>query len=161
MPCLPLRAKTNHVCAVTGCSSGLGKAIAETAYKAGHRVVATARNVDGLSYLPDESRVQKLKLDVTSKDSIVKAISDAVQKFGRLDVVVNNAGYAIAGDTEVIPEADSRALLETLFWGPVFLMQEAVRVFREVNAQQGGTVINISSMGGSMTFPGHSFYHAG
>jgi NAD(P)-dependent dehydrogenase (short-subunit alcohol dehydrogenase family) len=105
--------------------------------------------------------VLKLQLDVTSKDSIVKAVGDAVEKFGRLDVAVNNAGYTIMGDTEVIPEADSRTLLETLFWGPVFLIQEVVRVFRDVNPQQGGTVINMSSMGGSITVAGNSFYHAG
>lgn len=124
-------------------------------------MVATARHVDALSYLPDEPRVLKLKLDVTSRDSIVKAVGDAVQKFGQLDVAVNNAGYTIMGDTEAIPEADSRNLLETLFWGPVFLMQEVVRVFREVNPQQGGTVINMSSVGGTMTVAGNSFYHAG
>ncbi|KAK9364577.1 putative oxidoreductase [Lipomyces kononenkoae] len=147
---------------ITGCSSGFGKAIAQTVYNAGHHVVATARNVDALSYLPDESKVLKLRLDVTSKDSIVKAIGTTVETFGRLDVVVNNAGYTVMGDTEVIPETEARLLHETLFWGPIFIMQEVVRVFREVNPQnRGGAVVNISSMGGSITVAGNSFYHAG
>ncbi|KAH8698616.1 putative 3-oxoacyl-reductase [Talaromyces proteolyticus] len=147
---------------VTGCSSGLGKAIVQTALNAGQHVVATARNVDSLSYLPDSKKVLKLRLDVTSKESIVKAIRETVEKHGRLDVVVNNAGYSLTGDTEAIPEEDARQLIETLYWGPVFIMQEAVRVFREVNPPNtGGTVINISSMGGSITVAGNSFYHAG
>jgi NAD(P)-dependent dehydrogenase (short-subunit alcohol dehydrogenase family) len=124
--------------------------------------VATARNTNALSYLSDDSRVLKLSLDVTSKDSITDAIQASVDRFGHLDVVVNNAGYTHMGDTEAIPEADSRLLVETLFWGPVFVMQESVRVFREVNPKhRGGTIVNVSSMGGSMTVPGNAFYHAG
>jgi NAD(P)-dependent dehydrogenase (short-subunit alcohol dehydrogenase family) len=150
---------------VTGCSSGLGKSIAQAVYNLGHSVVATARNMAALSYLPDDSpRVLKFKVDVTSKESIVNAVNATVEKYGRLDVVINNAGYALMGDTESIPEEDARLEVETLFWGPVFLMQEAVRVFREVNNPRhnvGGTVVNITSMGGTITIGGNSFYHAG
>ncbi|GAM39070.1 3-oxoacyl-(acyl-carrier-protein) reductase [Talaromyces pinophilus] len=150
---------------ITGCSSGLGKAFAQAVYNLGHNVVATARNTTSLSYLPDDSpRVLKLKVDVTSKESIVNAVSATVEKYGRLDVVINNAGYAFMGDTESIPEEDARTEVETLFWGPVFLMQEAVRVFREVNNSRhnvGGTIVNITSMGGTVTVAGNSFYHAG
>ena len=66
------------------------------------------------------------------------------------------------GDTEVLPESDARLQMETLFWGPVLITREAVRIFREINpAGRGGTVIQISSIGGYLTFPGSSFYHAG
>uniref|UniRef100_A0A093Y0C1 Putative oxidoreductase n=1 Tax=Talaromyces marneffei PM1 TaxID=1077442 RepID=A0A093Y0C1_TALMA len=150
---------------VTGCSSGLGKSIAQAVYNLGHNVVATARNTAALSYLPDDSsRVLKLKVDVTSKDSIINAVNATVEKYGRLDVAINNAGYALMGDSEGIPEEDARVEVETLFWGPVFLMQEAVRVFREVNNPRyniGGTIVNITSMGGTITVGGNSFYHAG
>lgn len=139
----------------------MGRSLVSTVYEAGHRVVATARNVASLSYIPDESNVLKLKLDVTSRADITNALSAAVERFGRVDVVVNNAGYAVMGDTESVPESDARLQMETLFWGPVFITQEAVRIFRETNPpNQGGTIIQISSIGGLITFPGSAFYHA-
>ncbi|KAF7585903.1 hypothetical protein BBP40_009885 [Aspergillus hancockii] len=153
---------SNTVWFITGCSSGVGKSLATTVHEAGHRVVATARNIASLSYLPDGPQLLKLSLDVTSKADITRSLSTAVDTFGRIDVVVNNAGYAVMGDTEVIPESDARLQIETLFWGPVFITQEAVRTFREVNPEgQGGTVVQVSSIGGLVTFPGSAFYHAG
>ncbi|KAE8351120.1 hypothetical protein BDV28DRAFT_25470 [Aspergillus coremiiformis] len=146
---------------VTGCSSGVGKSLATTIHGAGHRIVATARNVASLAYLPDGPHVLKLCVDVTSREDISRSLSAAIDRFGRLDVVVNNAGYALMGDTETIPETDARRQMETLFWGPIFMTQEAVRIFREVNpAGEGGTVVQISSLGGLVTFPGSAFYHA-
>ncbi|GFF53969.1 uncharacterized oxidoreductase C162.03 [Aspergillus udagawae] len=147
---------------ITGCSSGLGKSLASLIHCAGHRLVATARNLDSLSYLPDGPNVLKLALDVTSKPAIHETLSATVAKFGRLDVVINNAGYVLMGDTEVIPESDARLQLDTNFWGPALISQEAVRIFREVNpAGAGGTIVQISSIGGYMAFPGSAFYHAG
>lgn len=146
---------------VTGCSSGVGKDLAIAINKAGHTIVATARKPETLSYLPDEPNVLKLALDVTSKDAILQTLSTATQKFGHIDVVINNAGYALMGDTEAIAESDARLQMETCFWGPVVITQEAVRIFREINpAGKGGTVVQISSIGGYVTFPGSSFYHA-
>lgn len=146
---------------MTGCSSGIGKSLAQTIYNAGHNIVATARDTTSLSYLPDGPTVLKLSLDVTSQEAISQAVSNAVTKFKRIDVFVNNAGYGLMGDMEGIPEADARLQLETNFWGPVHVTIEALRVFREVNPfGQGGTVVQVSSMGGWLTAPGHSFYHA-
>jgi NADP-dependent 3-hydroxy acid dehydrogenase YdfG len=81
--------------------------------------VATARDLDTLSYLPDRPNVLKLGLDVTSRDVILQSLSTTVQKFGRIDVVINNAGYFLMGDTEAITESDARLEIETLFWGLV------------------------------------------
>lgn len=79
-----------------------------------------------------------------------------------MDVVINNAGYAVMGDAESIPEADARLQMETIFWGPVMITQTAVRHFREVNPYgQGGTIVQVSSIGGYLTYPGSAFYHAG
>ena len=118
--------------------------------------------MDTLSYLPDGPNVLKLSLDVNFREAITKSLSAAVDKFGRIDVVVNNAGYALMGDTEAIPEPDARLQLETLFWGPVFLTQEAVGILRDRNPRgRGGTIVQISSIGGMLTFPGSAFYHAG
>jgi NAD(P)-dependent dehydrogenase (short-subunit alcohol dehydrogenase family) len=102
-----------------------------------------------------------LQLDVSSPPEIASVVAAAIEKFGRLDVLINNAGYGLAGDFEATTDADARKQLETNFWGPVNLTKEALRVFREVNPNgEGGTVVQISSMGGYMGFPGNAFYHA-
>lgn len=103
----------------------------------------------------------KLSLDVTCKESILSSLARAVNQFGRIDVVINNAGYGLMGDTEAIEEADARRQLETNFWGPVHITQEALKIFRVMNPRgQGGTIVQVSSMGGWLTAPGHAFYHA-
>lgn len=89
---------TNAVWLITGCSAGLGQSIARHVYAAGHSIVATARNVNSLDYLPDGPKVLKLSLDVTSRESITAAVNSTVKRFGRLDVVVNNAGYGVMGE---------------------------------------------------------------
>lgn len=85
---------SNQFRAVTGCSSGLRKSFAETIHAAGHRIVATARNLESLSYLPNESSVLKIQLDVTSHKSIATSFARVIEKFGQINVVINNAGYA-------------------------------------------------------------------
>jgi NAD(P)-dependent dehydrogenase (short-subunit alcohol dehydrogenase family) len=146
---------------VTGCSTGLGQAIASHVHNAGHRIVATARNINSLNYLPDGPHVLKLSLDVTSNDSVTSAIDATVKQFGRIDVVVNNAGYGSMGELEGFPEEDARLQLETNFWGAVNVTRASLRAFREVNAPgQGGTIVQVSSLGGYVAFEGSSFYHA-
>jgi len=146
---------------VTGCSSGLGAALATCISKAGYRLVATARKTDSLAYLGDSPDILKLQLDVTSPSGITSVVAATIERFGRLDVLINNAGYGLGGDFEATTDADARKQLETNFWGPVNLTKEALRVFREVNGEgEGGTVVQISSMGGYIGFPGQAFYHA-
>ncbi|GKT60932.1 retinol dehydrogenase 8 [Colletotrichum tofieldiae] len=155
---------------ITGCSSGMGLALAQiVASKPTQRVVATARSVSKLAgKLPDSPRVHLTSLDVTSADSITAAFDSAVAKFGRIDVVVNNAGYGLMGDTEsfVINAEDhdkARKVVETNFWGTAQVSAHAVRVFRDENpksGQIGGVVLNVTSIGGFAGFPGSAFYHA-
>ncbi|KAL2844820.1 hypothetical protein BJY01DRAFT_263789 [Aspergillus pseudoustus] len=146
---------------ITGASSGLGKSITRAAYESGYQIAATARSVRSLSYLPDEPRVLKLSLDVTSAEQIESSLAATVAHFGRLDVVINNAGYGLRGDTEAVIDADALNQMETNFWGPVRITRGALRIFREVNAAgQGGTIVQISSVGGWVGFPGNAYYHA-
>lgn len=88
-------------------------------------------------------------------------IEATVTRYGRIDVVINNAGYGSMGELESFSEEDSRLQMETNFWGPVNVTKAALRVFREVNAPgQGGTIVQVSSIGGQITFPGNAIYHA-
>lgn len=106
---------THIVLKVTGCSSGIGAALAtRLATQTKSRVVATARKVSALSYLADDAQnVLKVALDVTSPEAIDAAFTKAVERFGRVDVVVNNAGYTIMGDTEASTAQEARDLFDT------------------------------------------------
>ncbi|PQE05517.1 Short-chain dehydrogenase protein [Rutstroemia sp. NJR-2017a BBW] len=146
---------------ITGCSSGIGKSLVlEILNNTSHSVIATARNTSSLAYIPKSGRVLTLPLDVTSVSSISTALSSGLSTFKHIDVLVNNAGYGILGDTETIPDDAARKVLETNFWGPVNLTKEAVRIFREVNGPKGGIIVQVSTMGGVVAFAGESFYHA-
>lgn len=137
--------------------------MAQLVAKSPNRVVATARKTSTLEAIPSNDRVLKLELDVTSIPSIDAALRATLDKFGRIDVVVNNAGYTLAGDTESAEDGESRAVFDTNFWGMVDVTKKALRIFRDENpktGQQGGVVVNVSSLGGWSGFPGQSFYHA-
>jgi NAD(P)-dependent dehydrogenase (short-subunit alcohol dehydrogenase family) len=145
---------------ITGCSSGIGKALAQhIASKPAHRLVATARNPDDLAYLPDDNpNILKLQLNVTSPDLIKTAFEKTVNRFGTVNVLVNNAGYALSGDTESATEAESHEIMETNFFGTVRTTTAALPLMRD--SGKGGLVMNISSVAGVCAFPGHAFYHA-
>ena len=96
---------------VTGCSSGIGQSLAQLVAQSSNRVVATARKTSTLGALPSHDRVLKLELDVTLIPSIDAALRVTLEKFGRIDIVVNNAGYTLAGDTESAEDSESRAVL--------------------------------------------------
>jgi len=135
------------------------------ANKPGLRLIATARDPSSLSYLPgDSSNILKLALDVTSVDSVNAAFAAAAKYFGpdfRLDVVVNNAGYSLSGDTESATEEETHHEIETLFFGTARVTTRAIEVMRQAEGHRGGVIFNISSLAGLCGFAGHAYYHAG
>ena len=144
---------------ITGSSRGLGRSLAEAVLAAGHRLVATARNPEELRTLvataPDRSRA--VALDVTDPAAARKAIDAAVAAFGRIDVLVNNAGYANVASIEDLPEDDFRAQVETNFFGVVNVTRAALPVLR---AQRDGHIIQVSSIGGRSGSPGLAAYQS-
>ena len=105
----------------------------------------------------------KLSLDVSSTDSIDAALSEALKKFGRIDVMVNNAGVNFIGIAEAFTEASMRSTMETNFWGPMHLTRKAIAIFRDINPNTGkigGTVVNVTSIGGRIALPAEAGYHA-
>jgi NAD(P)-dependent dehydrogenase (short-subunit alcohol dehydrogenase family) len=128
-------------------------------------LIATARKVSDLSYLPDANpNILKLVLDVTSGSSVNSAFASAAKHFGEnfhLDVVVNNAGYSLSGDTEAATEEETHQEMETLFFGTARVTIRALEFMRQGADSRGGLIFNISSLAGLCAFPGHAYYHAG
>ncbi|MEV4754995.1 oxidoreductase [Micromonospora sp. NPDC049559] len=145
---------------VTGSSRGLGRAVAEAVLAAGHRLVATARRPEQLADLVErygDDQVRPFALDVTDAAAADAAVRAAVETFGRLDVVVNNAGYANLAALEEMAADDFRAQVETNLFGVVNVTRAALPVLR---AQGSGHIIQVSSLGGRMATPGLSAYQA-
>lgn len=144
---------------ITGASSGFGDAFARYAIAQGYNVVATARDPSRLAAIaalaPDRVLVERL--DVTQPGQIADAIKIAVARFGRIDVLINNAGYGIVGAAEETPEAELRAQIETNFFGAVAVTTAALPHLRD---QRSGAIVNISSLGGQLSFAGFSAYSA-
>lgn len=116
-----------------------------------------------MAYLPDGENVLKLSLDVTSQQSVDAAYEATLQRFGRVDFLVNNAGYNKMGVTEAVPEGDLRAMFETNYWGAVRMTTKVLDIFREKNRETGnvgGMVVQVSSIGGRMAFPASAGYHS-
>lgn len=149
----------NKVWLITGSGSGLGRVIAEAALAAGYSVVATARDITSLSDLADryDEQVLPAKLDVTDEAQAKSTVERAVARFGRIDVLVNNAGYGDTRPFEQVPAAEFRQLVETCFFGVVNLTRHVLPVMRK---QRGGHIIQISSLGGRTAFPGNAAYFA-
>ena len=141
---------------VTGCSSGIGRATAALLARSGWPVYATARNTAPLGDLTDLG-CRALQLDVTDDDSMQAAVDAVAQDHGAVGVLVNNAGYSQSGAVETVPVGEARRQFDTNFFGPARLTQ---LVLPGMRAQGWGTVVNISSMGGRLTFPGGGYYHA-
>ncbi|MEM0947897.1 MAG: oxidoreductase [Pseudomonadota bacterium] len=144
---------------ITGASAGFGRAFAAHALSQGHNVVVTARRQDKLddiaSTAPD--RVLAVAMDVTEPEQIRAAIEAAVSRFGRIDVLINNAGYGIVGAVEETPEDELRAVMETNFFGAAAMTNAVLPVMR---AQRAGAIVMMSSMGGQMSFAGFGPYSA-
>ncbi|MFJ2610194.1 MULTISPECIES: SDR family oxidoreductase [unclassified Streptomyces] len=145
---------------ITGTSRGIGRAFAESALRRGDKVAATARNVATLADLVTEfgdDAVLPLALDVTDRAAVTATVAAAHEKFGRLDVVVNNAGYGLFGMVEEITEEQLRDQMETNFFGAYWVTQAVLPILR---AQGSGHIVQISSVGGVAAFPSLSAYQA-
>ncbi len=141
---------------ITGCSSGIGWATAERLANVGWRVYATARNVEKIAPL-GESGCRLLALDVTDEDSMVSAVEEVEREEGAVGALVNNAGYSQSGAVEAVPMEKVRAQFETNVFGLVRMCQLVLPGMRR---QGYGRIVNVSSMGGKLTFPGGGYYHA-
>jgi NAD(P)-dependent dehydrogenase (short-subunit alcohol dehydrogenase family) len=144
---------------ITGTSRGFGREWAIAALERGDRVAATARNVGSLDDLVKTygDAILPIQLDVTDRDADFAAIQQAHDHFGRLDVVVNNAGYGHFGMVEELTESEARAQLETNLFGALWVTQAALPFLR---AQGSGHIIQVSSIGGISAFPMVGIYHA-
>jgi NAD(P)-dependent dehydrogenase (short-subunit alcohol dehydrogenase family) len=144
---------------ITGTSKGFGRVWAEAALARGDRVAATARRVSSLSPLVERygNQAMAITLDVTSKSAVDAAMQEAHANFGRLDVVINNAGYGLFGTIEEVSEAEARAQIETNLFGALWVTQAALPIMR---AQGSGHIIQVSSIGGVNAFPTVGLYHA-
>lgn len=142
---------------ITGASSGIGRATVRYFSARGWRVAATMRNPK------DETELQKLPgvklytLDVTNPTSIHAALNQVLTDFGSLEVIVNNAGYGAVGIFEKATDAEIRQQFDTNVFGVMNVIREVLPLFRK---QKCGTIINVTSMGGLITFPLYSVYHA-
>ncbi|MBK5230415.1 MAG: SDR family NAD(P)-dependent oxidoreductase [Thermoleophilia bacterium] len=141
---------------ITGCSTGIGRATAERLAGRGWNVYATARRLDSIADL-EASGCKLLELDVTSEDSMTAAVQRVEQAEGAVYGLVNNAGYSQSGAVETVDGEQMRRQFETNVFGLVRLCQLVLPAMRE---RREGRIVNISSMGGRMTFPGGGIYHA-
>jgi NAD(P)-dependent dehydrogenase (short-subunit alcohol dehydrogenase family) len=144
---------------ITGSGNGLGRDIAEAALAAGDSVVAGARRTEELAPLVTRygERVKAVTLEVRDEAAARAAVQQAVDTFGRLDVLVNNAGYGQFAPFEQMSAEDFRAVVDTCFFGVVYTTRAAVPVMRK---QKSGHIFQVSSVGGRLAVPGNTPYHA-
>jgi NAD(P)-dependent dehydrogenase (short-subunit alcohol dehydrogenase family) len=150
----------NKVWFVTGASSGIGAGVAKAALEAGGRVVATARNLEKLRSAigqPAGDRLAFVPLDVTSEEQAKRAVEAAVERFGRIDVLVNNAGYSLLGNLESLTTEQIERQFATNFYGVLYVLRAALPFLRR---QRSGSIINVSSMGGVIGYGTASAYAA-
>ncbi|MBK9165078.1 MAG: SDR family NAD(P)-dependent oxidoreductase [Acidobacteria bacterium] len=144
---------------ITGCSTGLGRDLAEVLLEQGYRVVATARKLDSIKDLaerfPELARIAAL--DVTNRDQIAAAVEKAIEEFGRIDVLVNNAGYGLLGAIEEPSVEQIRAQFDTNVFGAVDVMRAVLPQMRE---QKSGHVLNMSSVAGFIASGSAGYYAA-
>ena len=144
---------------ITGCSTGFGRELAKLALERGDSVVATARNPDTLTDIVSDfpGRAMALRLDVTDNQDIASAISRSKERFGRIDVLVNNAGYGYLAAIEEGEDGPVRAMFETNVFG---LVEMTKAVLPGMRARRRGCIVNISSIGGMVGFGATGYYHA-
>ncbi len=144
---------------ITGCSTGFGRELARLVLDRGWRAVVTARNPDQVADLVhgNEDRAIALKLDVTDVSQVADAAKAAQDRFGRVDVLVNNAGYGYLAAVEEGEDGEVRAMFEANFFGLVAMTNAVLPAMR---ARRSGCIVNISSIGGIASFPATGYYHA-
>jgi NAD(P)-dependent dehydrogenase (short-subunit alcohol dehydrogenase family) len=149
----------NRTWLITGASRGFGRSFAQAALAAGDRVGATARDTSSLKDLVAEhgDAVLPVELDVTDRGAVFVAVRNVHDHFGRLDVVVNNAGYGVSGAIEELSEEQARRQLEVNVFGALWVTQAALPILRE---QRSGWIVQVSSIGGLAAFPLTGIYHA-
>lgn len=144
---------------ITGSSRGLGRSLTEAVLAGGDKVAATARNTDALNDLVEKypDQIFPIKLDVTDYAQVPAAVADAVDHFGRIDVLVNNAGFGIIGAAEAYTADQVRSQLETNLYAPIEITRAVLPYMRK---QRSGRILQISSVGGRVGNPGLSMYQA-
>jgi len=144
---------------ITGCSSGFGRSLVKKVLKNGYNVVATARDIGKLADIESEygEKIRVVKLDVTNNDQIPKVINSSVDTFGRIDVLVNNAGYGLVGALEEYTEGEMHKNFNTNFWAAINIIRKVLPVMRD---QKSGHIINISAGAAIMNETGFSIYAA-
>ncbi|TXF88176.1 SDR family NAD(P)-dependent oxidoreductase [Neolewinella aurantiaca] len=142
---------------ITGASSGFGEEQAKLLLEKGYKVVATSRNVDDVKHFEKDypETALSLPLDVLEEDQIVSAVKQATDKFGRIDVLHNNAGYGTFGALEEFSTKEIMAQFNVNIFGLIRLTQEVLPIMRE---QQSGTILNMSSVAGRISFPAFGLY---
>jgi NAD(P)-dependent dehydrogenase (short-subunit alcohol dehydrogenase family) len=144
---------------ITGCSTGLGRALTEAVIGSGHNAVVTARDVKKVADLADTApeRVLAVALDITKPEQVASAVHQAHERFADIDVLVNNAGYGYRAAIEEGDDAEIRALFETHFFGTVAMIKAVLPGMR---ARRSGAIVNISSIGATVTPVGSGYYAA-
>ena len=142
---------------ITGCSTGFGRELVRVLAGRGHRVVATARNPATLEEFASNPQVLTAALDVTDPDQIGRAVTDAIARFGQIDVLVNNAGYGYLSAIEEGEDDEVRAMFEVNVFG---LANMTKAVLSGMRVRRSGAIVNISSMGGLIGFSGIGYYNA-
>ena len=144
----------SKVVLITGCSTGIGRDLAQRLTQSGHTVVATARKAETLD---DLSVALKLPLDVTRSQSVNHAVAHTLRQFGRIDVLVNNAGYSMLGALEEVSEEQTQQMFDVNVFGALRMIRAVVPHMRK---QRSGRIINISSIAGKLSTPANGTYSA-
>ena len=144
---------------ITGSSRGLGRSFTEAALAQGHQVAATARNPEQLQELVEKygDLIHPIQLDVTDDAQVNKAVEAAVTQFGKIDILINNAGFGISGAAEAFSKQQIESQINTNLYGAIYVTRAVLPVMRK---QRSGYIIQISSIGGRASMPGLSIYHA-
>jgi NADP-dependent 3-hydroxy acid dehydrogenase YdfG len=155
----PVSAAKGRTWFITGASTGFGRMLAEEVLKSGGKVIATARNLDKVTDLEAKypGAAKALALDVTDVGQVDSAVTQAYAQFGQVDVLVNNAGYGVAGAIEEVSEAEFMPMFETNVFG---LLQVTRAFLPHLRKQRSGHILNLSSIGGVVAGPGIGLYNA-